>query len=273
MMLAASCATGQGGSAPPDMPRAFGEVTRVPDGDTIDVATSEGTVTVRLAAINAPDRGECQAEEARAHLRDAFPDGSARLEILGTDQFDRTVGHVFDGDRHINLEMVAMGLALASTPDDADPYGATILEAEEGAYREGAGLWGPAACGASADLPALGIDGAASEPDPAGPDDEHLRAEYIVISNSRDSPVDLDGWTIRDESSLHSNRRQRVGERDARLHRVGSGRGPGLEQRRRHGSPPRPRWGGGCPMEILRPAPPDTVYSPTSTERKNPEWE
>jgi micrococcal nuclease len=203
MMLAASCATGQGGSAPPDMPRAFGEVTRVPDGDTIDVATSEGTVTVRLAAINAPDRGECQAEEARAHLRDAFPDGSARLEILGTDQFDRTVGHVFDGDRHINLEMVAMGLALASTPDDADPYGATILEAEEGAYREGAGLWGPAACGASADLPALGIDGAASEPDPAGPDDEHLRAEYIVISNSRDSPVDLDGWTIRDESSLH----------------------------------------------------------------------
>lgn len=122
---------------------------------------------------------------------------------MGVDQFDRTLAHVFSEDRHVNLEMVVMGLALASTPDGSDPYRDTILSAEEQAYTSRTGLWAADACGGSGDLAAIAIDAGASRPDPDGPDEENLRAELIVVDNEGDEDVDLGGWIIRDESTRH----------------------------------------------------------------------
>jgi micrococcal nuclease len=158
---------------------------------------------VRLVAINAPDRGECLADQARDYLIDTLRGETVRVEEIGTDQFDRTLGHVFVGDRHVNLEMVTMGLALASTPEESDSYRRAILDAEEAAYSNGVGLWAVDACGGSGEPAALSIDSGSSQPDPGGPDGANLGAELIVIRNDGDDAVDLGGWMIRDESTRH----------------------------------------------------------------------
>lgn len=192
----------ESGSPPVDPPDGVrGVATWITDGDTIDVETADSVITVRLAATNAPDREECFYEEALDHLIDTLGDADVTLEVLGTDQFDRTLAHVFEGDRHVNLEMVSTGLALASTPEE-DPHGTEILEAEETAYEDGTGLWSPTACGDS-DPSAIEIDAGASVSDPPGPDDEVLDAEYVTIVNLSDDITDLSGWTLRDESSRH----------------------------------------------------------------------
>lgn len=179
------------------------EVVSVADGDTIDVKGISDDITVRLAAINAPDRGECLAEDARAHLIESLEGADVTLETIGSDQFGRTLAHVFEGDRHVNLEMVALGLAIASTPDSADRHGADLIAAEEDAVRSSRGMWSPDACGAAGTPPDVRIEGRESVFDPPGPDDEHLDDEYIVITNHQGSLVDVSGWVLRDESTRH----------------------------------------------------------------------
>lgn len=187
----------------PNSPADVGMVVSVVDGDTIEVRTDEGEQTVRLLATNAPERGECYAADALHHLVDTLVGSEIRLEVFGTDQFDRTLAHVFAGSRHVNLDMVTLGLSLASTPADDDPYGEAILDAERSAYADRVGLWGPEACGGGGDSPELSIAGESSQPDPDGPDDDNLHDEFIVIRNNGDTVVDLGGWAIRDESSRH----------------------------------------------------------------------
>jgi competence protein ComEC len=38
------------------------------------------------------------------------------------------------------------------------------------------------------------------DPDPDGPDREHLAEEYVVFENAGDEPLDLSGWTVADEA-------------------------------------------------------------------------
>lgn len=180
-----------------------GEVTWISDGDTIDVETGEGTITVRLVAINAPDQGECYSEEGLDHLIETLKGEQVGLEVAGEDQFDRVLAHVFVGDRHINLEMVDSGLAIASSPGDDDPYREAILAAEDAAFQSGTGLWSPKACGHDGPIPEVNIAGELSVVDPPGPDDEVLGMETIHVVNNGAEQVDLDGWIIRDESTRH----------------------------------------------------------------------
>lgn len=181
-----------------------GVVTRVADGDTIDVELQEGaTTTIRLAGINAPELGECYGPEARDYLEDLVEDRKVGLETVGTDLFDRVLGYLLIDGRPVNLEMVAEGMALGMTPEDDDTRGSDILAAEESAYRLGLGLWRAAACGREDDLPRLVIDGGSSTPNPVGPDQDHLELEAIAIVNEGDETVDITGWVLRDESSLH----------------------------------------------------------------------
>jgi endonuclease YncB( thermonuclease family) len=178
-------------------------VTRVYDGDTIEVQSPEGTFDVRLDGINAPDQGECLYQEATDHLSDTLEGRTVDLEVTGEDQFDRVLAWVAEGARDINLELVALGLALATTPES--PADTALVDAEEEAYRTGAGLWSPTACG-TAPLPQVEVNGPNSVFDPPGPDDEVLEEEVVVIVNNGSEPVELDGWVLRDESSRHRYR-------------------------------------------------------------------
>lgn len=195
-----ACAAPETTPASTTTPRTTGTITTVVDGDTIEVDTPDGSLSVRLVAINAPERGECYSDEAREYL--AGDEGSvATLEVVGVDQFDRALAHVFVGRRHLNLEMVARGLAIASTPAEGDVYGDEILGAEQDAYEQGLGLWNAGACGASRRPAAVAIDADRSHPDPSGPDDENLGAETITLVDEGTDDVDLSGWVLRDESS------------------------------------------------------------------------
>ncbi len=184
---------------PSDLPG--GEVTWIADGDTLEVETGETVITVRLAGINAPENDECYADESLDYLIDNVKGQQVTLEELEIDQFGRTLAHVFTDSDHINLDLVAMGLVIANGIAD-DPYGALLVTAESNAFERRSGLWAPTACGSSDELPEVRIRDT-SMIDPGGPDDEALDDEEIVIVNDGNSPVDLSGWILRDESSRH----------------------------------------------------------------------
>lgn len=180
-----------------------GVVTRVADGDTVEVVVTGEVIEVRLVAVNAPDQGECLADQALDHLVETLRDRTVRLEVVGEDQFGRTLAHLFEGDRHVNVELVETGHAFASTPDESDPHADAIVQAENEAYGSGAGIWGQDACGSHESLPTATIDSDRSTVDPAGPDDEFLDEEAVAILNDGNEAVDLSGWILRDESTRH----------------------------------------------------------------------
>ncbi|MDX1468185.1 MAG: lamin tail domain-containing protein [Acidimicrobiia bacterium] len=170
-------------------------MTRVLDGDTIVVATGEGEIDVRLAGINAPEGDECSGDEATDELKGAVEDRAVRLEVLGTDQFERTLAFVSESGRNINLEMVRLGLAIVTTPSSAE-----FLEAERDAATAKLGLWAPGSC-SSGPLPQIVISDATV--DPPGRDEENLGAETVTLHNPSGVKVNIGGWVLRDESSRH----------------------------------------------------------------------
>lgn len=182
---------------------ARGVVTRIVDGDSIEVDLTGEITEVRLVAVNTPDQGECFADRAREHLDESLLDRTVQLEIMGEDQFGRTLAHVFDGERHVNVELIEKGLALASTPGEDDPNATAILTAEDGAYGSKTGLWSPDACGPDRPPPGVAIDTDRSAVDPPGRDEDNLEGETIAIFNGTTETIDLTGWLLRDESTRH----------------------------------------------------------------------
>ena len=178
-----------------------GVVTRVLDGDTLVLETG---LRVRLAGVNAPEADECYSSQAADRLR-ALSGADLEIEVVGIDQFDRTLAYVWSQGTLVNLDLVARGLALASTPAEGDPYGRSLVQAEEAAYAQRLGMWSPHACGGGP-LPSLEIDPDHSQPNPDGPDEEVLQDELVVIVNRGGQPVALGGWVLRDESSRHRYR-------------------------------------------------------------------
>ena len=157
---------------------------------------------MRLASVNAPERDECYAEPGLDHLIATLKGETVSLEVLGEDQFGRLLAHVFAGDRHVNLELVEQGLALASTPEEGDTHGEAILEAEDEAYANRAGLWSKTACG-NEQVPDFAFEPGVSVTDPPGPDDQQIEAEKIAVRNTGTETLDLAEWILRDESSRH----------------------------------------------------------------------
>src|SRR3990172_9431258 len=101
-----------------------------------------------------------------------------------------TVDTVFDGD--------SMLVTIGGVTDEVRMLG--INAAEQDATLRGIGLWAPAACGSVTAERTVAIW--TVEADAPGRDDENPNGEYVVLGNSGDT-VDLTGWVLRDESSVH----------------------------------------------------------------------
>jgi micrococcal nuclease len=207
-LISACQATGQvdgGFDSRPDEPApsglTTGTVVRVNDGDSVVVETGSGDLEVRLMGINTPERDECHGPEAEDRLIDLVDGQTGALEEIGQDQFDRTLAYVWLGDLLVNLDQVAEGFAIASTPEEGDPHGSALLEAEDRAFQARAGMWSATVCGASGPIPAVEVDDSASSFDPPGPDEEMLDQEWVSFAG--EERVDVGGWVIRDESSQH----------------------------------------------------------------------
>lgn len=125
-----------------------GTVTKVSDGDTIQVTDSHGTmVKVRLYGIDAPEAakgskpGQSYGEEAFQALRQKVERQHVRLDVMDVDQYGRTVSIVWLSNRNINREMVAEGWAWAYRDYLDRAHASEYITAEEQARKAGRGLW------------------------------------------------------------------------------------------------------------------------------------
>ena len=188
--LLALSAIGAGCFTPPDSlpPPTQVSVESVNDGDSFHAS---GPVEVRLLGINAPELDECGGEEAARHLESLIGGGSVSLQGPGeADQFGRLLAVVWRESTDINAAMVEAGWAIATSDGD-------YLEAETAARDAGRGLWAEMACGADQPLTKLQIIDL--DFDPPGSDE----AEAVTIGNPHPFAVDLEGYVLRDESSVN----------------------------------------------------------------------
>lgn len=103
---------------PKPLPVLAATVTRVNDGDSIEVSLDSGPARVRMSAIDTPEYDQPYGAKSSAALKAMLPVGAAvELEVVTQDQFKRfvaTVWLVADGKRvNINETMLREGHAWA----------------------------------------------------------------------------------------------------------------------------------------------------------------
>jgi micrococcal nuclease len=137
-------------------------VTRIVDGDTIDVTIGGRKERVRFIGINTPeiahpafsDRpandAECYGPEAQVYTGELLTVGSGvRLErdLVARDDYGRLLAYVYrssDG-AFVNLELVRHGFAQPLTIAPNTTFADLFVDAARVAERQDIGLW--AACG------------------------------------------------------------------------------------------------------------------------------
>lgn len=117
-----------------------GKVTRVIDGDTIEVLLASGSIRVRLHAVDAPEHDQPGGIEAAAWLRKQLQDQQVLLEPISQDQYDRMVAIVHMPDRTINRDVVQAGWAWAYRRY-MRLIDTELCELEAQARRARSGLW------------------------------------------------------------------------------------------------------------------------------------
>lgn len=128
-------------------------VTRVIDGDTIEVMMNGRSYRVRYIGVNAPETDQVCGTEATQANRIMVSGQRVRLvkDVSETDQFGRLLRYVYVGDWMVNAQLVADGWAQAATypPDVRHADHFNLLTAQARAANRG--CWG---LGAWADSPA-----------------------------------------------------------------------------------------------------------------------
>jgi endonuclease YncB( thermonuclease family) len=119
--------------APPEA-----RVVAIHDGDTLSVRSGDETLRVRLAQIDAPERGQPWGRRAREALARLAAGRSARLVVVDRDDYGRSVADLYVGEAFVNEALVRSGDAWAYPRYLRSPR---ILEAEDEARRAGRGLW------------------------------------------------------------------------------------------------------------------------------------
>ncbi len=199
--------TGSRSSAPPSnmSPPSGSETARVVavvDGDTIRVTLDGRVERLRLIGINAPEEGECYAEEAKGRLAELVGDRTVQLtsDVSDRDRYGRLLRYVWVDGVLVNEVLVREGFAIARRYEPDTALQDRLEAAEAAAVADGAGLWAANACGAPSSA-ALRIREVVY--DAPGDDTQNLNGEWVVIVNDGSAPVDMTGWVIKDESAGH----------------------------------------------------------------------
>jgi len=125
----------------------FYHVKTVYDGDTVVLDNGQ---KVRLLGINTPEiqhrgnQADAGGNEAKSWLINKLKDGKVRLEtdVEKTDSYGRTLGHLFtENNEHINVLLVAEGLAEASIWPPNLKYTNALVTAEQQAENAKLGIW------------------------------------------------------------------------------------------------------------------------------------
>lgn len=116
-------------------------VTRIIDGDTIDVRIDGETYRVRYIGVNTPERDEpCYAEATRANA-DLVEGKTVTLvrDVSNTDPHDRLLRYVYVGGTFVNGALVLGGWAEAVTYPPDTAHNDEFYALESGARRAGLG--------------------------------------------------------------------------------------------------------------------------------------
>jgi endonuclease YncB( thermonuclease family) len=125
------------------------KVTRVADGDTINVVGNGKKEIIRLVGIDAPEisrkkhkPGQPFSQKSTKYLASLVLNKMVDIKSYGQDRYGRILGVVYVNGMNVNLEMVKAGLAevYGGRPApgfDNDPY----WEAEKEARQATRGMW------------------------------------------------------------------------------------------------------------------------------------
>lgn len=125
-------------------------VTRVIDGDTIEVSLRGRTVDVRLIGVDTPETVhpsepvECFGPEASSFTSSRLSGERVRLEfdVERTDRYGRTLAYVWLDDKLFNRMLVRQGFAQVSIYPPNVKYVERFTAAQRAARESNAGLWG-----------------------------------------------------------------------------------------------------------------------------------
>ena len=199
----------------------YGTVTRVMDGDTLEVDLGDHREVVRLTGIQAMEqtvyssypsrrRGECHSLAATARLEQLVAASShngtpKRVRLMAQDAASssgarsrRTVAvHLNGAWTDTGEVLLREGLALWMANREEYAHNLDYHRLAVQASRTGQHLWNSAACGVgpAQELPLQVV----VNPDAPGSDATNLNGEWIrVINHSASAWLDLSGWWVRD---------------------------------------------------------------------------
>ena len=124
-------------------------VSRVIDGDTIEVNIYGAACRVRYIGIDTPELTDERpefytlAQEATRLNRQLVEGEIVQLEkdISETDKYDRLLRYVYVDDTFVNAELVSQGLAWAKAYEPDIKYQSHFEELEAEAREAGLGIW------------------------------------------------------------------------------------------------------------------------------------
>ena len=125
-------------------------VTRVVDGDTVEVDLAGEIEDVRYIGVDTPETVkpgepvECFGTQA-SNFNHRLVEGRRVRLVFGVerrDQYGRLLAYVFLGDRFVSAELVRRGLAETLIIPPNDRYAGRLERLEMTAARRGRGLWG-----------------------------------------------------------------------------------------------------------------------------------
>lgn len=135
-----------------------GTVTRVIDGDTVDVTIDGRAERVRLVGVNAPEishdghqsdcHGDASAAYARAQLAGHVVTVQADPGHPETDKYGRRLAYLKIDGRDVGAELIRDGDAVVYTYDRTHPFTRrdAYQRAQDDARTQGRGLWSSSTC-------------------------------------------------------------------------------------------------------------------------------
>lgn len=115
------------------------KIVGVSDGDTATCLTDDKKqIKIRFDQIDAPETGQDFGSASKKALSDMIFGKTVELDTKEQDKYGRTVAEVFVGDKNINKEMVALGMAWAYREYVKDNE---YIDLETKARRDSLGLW------------------------------------------------------------------------------------------------------------------------------------
>ena len=125
-------------------------VTKVIDGDTIEVLKDGSKFRVRYLGINTPEithtdkPNDCYALEAKKFNENFVLNKYVKLykDTLDTDKYGRLLRYVYTNGENVNLKFLELGAAKSLIIPPNNNYSRKIIELENTAKLKKLGLWG-----------------------------------------------------------------------------------------------------------------------------------